>query len=236
MPSRAGYIDLAIDPAYIGLADQDSGAAKGLALVAHPHPLFGGSRDNKVVMTIARALTAAGFHVLRPNFRGVGESSGTFDEGLGEAEDLLSLLRSCAEADPPAWWPNHPALAWPKSRQWVLGGFSFGAFVQTKLLQSLSDPLSEDVKNTTQLALKKELILVGTAVTRFAAATVPSDSLVIHGEVDDVIALADVLNWARPQHLPVLVIPGAGHFFHGELPVLKRAVSDFLRGRDKSVQ
>lgn len=210
----AGRIDLAIDAA------SSTVPLRGIALVAHPHPLFGGTRDNKVVMTLSRALGAQGFHVLRPNFRGVGDSEGAFDEGRGETDDLLGLLRACRQAVAPAWWPA--GLAWPVQADRVLAGFSFGAFVQTRVHQAMLE------RNEAQgLAL----VLVGLAVSRFDAAPVPEDTLVVHGEQDDVVPLSAVFDWARPQHLPVVVMPGSGHFFHGALVLLKKIVTDFLRCR-----
>lgn len=227
VPVDAGTLDVAIDPAYIGLPEavRDVSALKGLAMVAHPHPLFGGARDNKVVMTLARALSADGFHVLRPNFRGVGASDGVFDDGRGETQDLVNLVKCCANATAPPWWPQDPAMAWPAQRAWVLAGFSFGAFVQSGVHKALSHE-----------KLRLDLVLVGTAVSRFNVAAAPPDTLLIHGETDDVVPLSDLLDWARPQHLPIVVVPGAGHFFHGELPALKKIMNDFLRSRDKSVQ
>ena len=177
----------------------------GLAVVAHPHPLFGGTMDNKVVQTLARACVAAGWLCLRFNFRGVGDSQGVYDEGRGETEDLLALVSQLA--------PQGDV---------VLAGFSFGAFVACQAMQTLWP--------TGRL---KKTILVGTAVSHFPATPLPADahesSLLIHGEHDDTVALADVMNWARPQQLPVLVVPGGGHFFHGQLPLLKSLALRHLR-------
>ncbi len=213
-------LDIAIDPAFggQGRAPDNSRAAHGVAIVAHPHPLFGGTRENKVVMTLARALTGHGFHVLRPNFRGVGESTGQFDEGQGESQDLLKLYQMCAGLTKPLWWPAAPEYLWPTTFNRVLAGFSFGAFVQTLVAQK--------IKGDTPL-----LILVGLAVSRFPAADVAEGALVIHGEQDDVVPLVDVLNWARPKAQPVVVIPGAGHFFHGHLLGLKGILTDYLIAR-----
>lgn len=218
-------LDLALDPAFAGSAeqaDQPKPKPRGLAIVAHPHPLFGGTRDNKVVMTIARALTGQGFHVLRPNFRGVGQSTGQFDEGRGESRDVLALLKSCAGAQAPSWWPASAEFAWPEQRpeqrRYVLAGFSFGAFVQTLVARDIT-------------GIAPALALVGLAVSRFPAGRIAAGSLVVHGEMDDVVKLSDVLDWARPQSQPVNVIPGAGHFFHGQLVSLKALVTDFLVAR-----
>ena len=184
--------------------------ARGVAVIAHPHPLFGGTMDNKVVQTLARAFVQAGWTALRFNFRGVGASSGTHDQGRGELQDLLAVVQQLA---PPAA-DGLPALA--------LAGFSFGAFVTSHALAALwrERPIAH-------------VVLVGTATTRFAVAPVPPEAqlrpLVLHGEQDDVVPLASVFDWARPQALPVTVIPGGGHFFHGQLPLLKSLVLRHLR-------
>lgn len=170
---------------------------RGIALVAHPHPLQGGTLDNKVVQTLGKTFFALGYAAVRFNFRGVGQSAGTFDEGVGETEDALAALAHAQRelgADLPV----------------VLAGFSFGSFVQTRVAQRIA-------------ALR--LVLVGPAVGRFAVEAVPADTIVIHGEEDDVVALADVLAWARPQELPIVVFPGCGHFFHGRLPQLQRVIT-----------
>ena len=173
------------------------GEAKGLAVVAHPHPLYGGTMDNKVVQTLARAFVQSGWHCLRFNFRGVGTSEGVYDEGQGETQDMLELIEQCAPTGPLA-----------------LAGFSFGAFVAAQALQALWP--SGRVHKT---------LLVGTAVPKFPAPALPLDAhsqaLVVHGEQDDTVALAGVMDWARPQQLPITVVPGGGHFFHGQLPLLK---------------
>ena len=177
--------------------DQPEGASRGLAVIAHPHPLFGGTMDNKVVQTLARAHVQTGWNTLRFNFRGVGMSTGEHDNGLGEAQDLLSLMDQLAPLGPLA-----------------LAGFSFGAYVAAQAVQALWP--------TGRLATT---ILVGTAVPKFPAPALPPEAhaqtLVIHGEQDDTVALAGVMDWARPQQLPVMVVPGGGHFFHGQLPLLK---------------
>ena len=168
---------------------------RGLALIAHPNPVQGGTKDNKVVTTLAKTLFGLGYAVLRPNFRGVGASAGTFDEGEGETEDILAVAQYARSR-----FGELPLL---------LAGFSFGAFVQTRVAQRLEP---------------ERLVLVGPAVNRFPAATVPADTLVIHGEHDDVVPLAAVFDWARPQQLPVIVVPGGEHFFHGRLQLLAQIV------------
>ena len=183
-----------------GLLDQPEGAARGVAVVAHPHPLFGGTMDNKVVQTLARAFVQCGWTVARFNFRGVGASEGAHDAGAGEARDFLSVVEQVAPTG---------ALA--------IAGFSFGSFVASHAIQSLWE----------KRAIEK-IVFVGTATERLAVADVPASlhdkTLVVHGEQDDTVSLASVMDWARPQSLPVMVVPGGGHFFHGQLPLLKSLV------------
>lgn len=187
-----GSIEVAIDA--------PAGEPRGLAVVCHPHPLFGGTLDNKVTQTLARALVALGFISVRPNFRGVGNTAGTHDEGRGEVDDIVTVVDLFRQRYQP--------------EELVLAGFSFGSFVQTHVAQRLA----------AAGAPAQRLVLVGTATSRWQVMPVPEDSLVIHGELDDTVPLSSVLDWARPQNLPVTVIPGADHFFHGRLPIIKRLV------------
>jgi len=170
---------------------------RGIALCAHPHPQQGGTLDNKVVQTLAKTFFLMDYIAVRFNFRGVGESAGTFDEGIGETDDALAALEFANG--------RHPMSVPP-----VLAGFSFGSFVMTRLARRV-DP--------------ERLVLVGPAVKRFAVEPVAADTIVIHGEEDDVVPLADVFEWARPQQLPVIVLPGTGHFFHGRLLQLQQVVT-----------
>lgn len=190
------------------LRDRPEGTPRGTVVVAHPHPLFGGTMDNKVVQTLARAFVQSGWTALRFNFRGVGASEGTYDEGRGEAGDLQAVVSELAPEGPLA-----------------LAGFSFGAFVTAQALQALW-PV-RDVR---------AVVLVGTAAARFQVPALPPEShdrtLVIHGEVDDTVPLAAALDWARPQSLPVTVVPGVEHFFHGQLPLLKNLVVRHLRAQE----
>ena len=187
------------------LRDQPEGTPRGVAVISHPHPLFGGSMTNKVVQTLARAFVQDGWIAVRYNFRGVGASAGTHDEGRGEADDLMQVIDQVAPQG---------ALA--------LGGFSFGAFVTSHGAARLQQ----------QGRHLDQLVLVGTAASRFTVAPVAAElqprTLVVHGETDDVVPLASVLDWARPQSLPVTVVPGVGHFFHGQLPLLKNIVLHHL--------
>ncbi|RYF48337.1 MAG: alpha/beta fold hydrolase [Comamonadaceae bacterium] len=177
----------------------------GVAVIAHPHPLFGGTMDNKVVQTLARAFVASGWTAVRFNFRGVGASEGVHDEGRGEAQDFLRVVEQVS--------PDGPL---------AIAGFSFGAFVASQAIASLW--AARDVR---------QIVLVGTAASRFAVAPLPPEaherSLVVHGESDDTVPLSAAMDWARPQSLPVTVIPGGGHFFHGQLPLLKALVARHLR-------
>lgn len=197
LPGPAGSIE--------ALRDDPDGLARGIAVIAHPHPLFGGTMDNKVVQTLARAFVQCGWSAVRFNFRGVGATQGTYDEGRGELEDMLAVIAQSA--------PDG-ALA--------LAGFSFGSFVASHAIASLWT--SRDIR---------KIVLVGTAASRFDVAPLPDHAhelaLVVHGEQDDTVPLAAVLDWARPQTLPVTVIPGGGHFFHGQLPLLKNLVVRHLQ-------
>jgi alpha/beta superfamily hydrolase len=190
------------------LRNAPEAAARGIAVIAHPHPLFGGTMDNKVVQTLARAFVQCGWTAVRFNFRGVGASQGSYDEGKGEAEDFLHVVRELA----------------PEGRL-ALAGFSFGAFVTAQALASLWG--ARDVRAA---------VLVGTATSRFPVPPLPAEAhertLVVHGEVDDTVELSSVLDWARPQSLPVTVVPGVEHFFHGQLPLLKNLVARHLRANE----
>jgi len=183
-----------------GLLDQPDGDSRGVAVVAHPHPLFGGTMDNKVVQTLARAFVQCGWTVARFNFRGVGASEGVHDAGAGEARDFFSVVEQVAPKG---------ALA--------IAGFSFGSFVASHAIQGLWEKRDID-----------KIVFVGTATERLAVADVPAalheKTLVVHGEQDDTVSLASLMDWARPQSLPVMVVPGGGHFFHGQLPLLKSLV------------
>jgi alpha/beta superfamily hydrolase len=197
----AGSLECALD-----LPDTTSFATpRGIALVAHPHPLFGGTMDNKVVHTLVRAFLALGYVAMRMNFRGVGKSEGVHDEGRGETDDMALLLTHAQR--------QYPGLPF------ALAGFSFGTFVQAQLQQRLS----------TAGTPAERLVLVGCAAGKWAVPEVPPDTIVIHGELDDTIPLTAVFEWARPQDLPVIVIPGADHFFHRKLQHIKNFVVEMWR-------
>ena len=187
----AGPLECAIDaPAH--------DAVHGVALWCHPHPQHGGTMDNQVVQTLARAAVQRGWRSVRFNFRGVGGSGGAWDQGRGEVDDALAVIHA------------HRGLGQPL----VLGGFSFGGYVASQAAARL--PAGEQAER---------LVLVGPAVQTFPMVPVPADTLVIHGEADEVVPLGAVFDWARPQSLPVTVVPGAGHFFHGQLTLLKHIVT-----------
>jgi alpha/beta superfamily hydrolase len=178
--------------------DAPTGMPRGVAVVCHPHPQHGGTMDNKVVQTLARAFMQLGYTAVRFNFRGVGGSAGAWAQGTGEIDDALAVIAAF----------RAPGLAL------VLAGFSFGAYVASNAADRLAGGSGA----------AERMVLVAPAVSRFDLAAVPSNTLLIHGEADDVVPLAAVFDWARPQALPVTVIPGAGHFFHGRLSLLKTLV------------
>lgn len=176
------------------------GEPRGIALIAHPHPLYGGTMDNKVIQTLARAFTAIGYVSVRMNFRGVGASAGVHDAGLGETDDMALLHTHMTEQ-----YPHLPV---------TLAGFSFGTFVQSQLQQRL----------IAQHIPVERLALIGTAAGKWQLPEVPANTILIHGEEDDTIPVSDVLNWARPLDIPVILIPGADHFFHRKLHHIKQLI------------
>jgi alpha/beta superfamily hydrolase len=187
------------------LRDEPEGVSRGVAVVAHPHPLFGGTMDNKVVQTLARAFVQSGWTAVRFNFRGVGASTGAYDAGVGETRDFLRVVEQMAP-----------------SGSLAIAGFSFGSFVASHALAELHT-----------LRVIEKVVFVGTAAQRFMVTPVALElhdkTLVVHGEQDDTVSLASVMDWARPQSLPVTVVPGGGHFFHGQLPLLKSLVVRHLQ-------
>ncbi|CAB1367344.1 alpha/beta hydrolase [Denitratisoma oestradiolicum] len=181
--------------------------ARGIALISHPHPLFGGSADNKVVTTLARTFRDLGYVTLRPNFRGVGGSEGDHDHGAQETDDQLAVLAYARQR-----FGDLPVF---------LAGFSFGAYVSTRVAKSLADAGRPATR----------LVLVGTAAgfvegaRSYRSEAVAADTIVIHGSADETVPLANVLAWAEPLDLPVTVIPGADHFFHRRLHIIRDIIS-----------
>jgi alpha/beta superfamily hydrolase len=194
----AGAIECAID--------NPAAAPQGIAVVCHPHPQHGGTLDNKVAQTLARAFVQLGLRCVRFNFRGVGASQGEWDEGRGETDDALAVIAAFRSAADVA------------ARPFLLGGFSFGAYVASQAALRLADD-----------AKAQRLVLVGPSTQKQVMPAVPPDSVVIHGEADEVVPLAATLDWARPQGLPVIVFPGVGHFFHGQLALLRNVVVQQLQ-------
>ncbi len=186
---------------------ENPGAPRGIALVCHPHPLFGGANTNKVTHALARTFTRMDYVSLRPNFRGVGGSAGKHDEGRGETEDMLAVLAEARRR-----FGDLPV---------ALAGFSFGAYVQTRVAQALAEAGHP----------AQRLVLVGTAAghvegaRKYETGAVASDTIVIHGARDETVPLANVLSWADPLDLPVIVVPGADHFFHRRLHVIRDIVT-----------
>lgn len=170
-----------------------------IAVVAHPLPVMGGTMDNKVVTTLANALVESGCATLRFNFRGVGKSDGNYDGGEGEMLDTIAATSFMRVR-----FPGLPLIS---------AGFSFGGYVQARVARELQP---------------HRLVLVAPAVGRFPMPEVPANTLIIHGDQDDVVSLHELLQWASPQHLPVVVLAGAGHYFHGRLTQLKQIVLQYM--------
>lgn len=187
------------------LLDLPDAEPVGIALVAHPHPLYGGTMENKVAQTLARTFVSLGYAVARFNFRGVGESEGVHDHGIGEVDDMAVMMAHMQEQ-----YPGLPV---------ALSGFSFGTFVQAQLHKRL----------TAEGRAVQRMVLVGTAAGKWDVPPVPADTILIHGELDDTITLQQVFDWARPLDIPVTVIPGADHFFHRKLVHIKNLVAQLWR-------
>jgi alpha/beta superfamily hydrolase len=190
---------------------------RAVAVVCHPHPLYGGTMDNKVVTTVARAFTEAGASTFRFNFRGVGTTEGTHDEGRGETDDALAVIAHAKSAagDLPLW----------------LAGFSFGGAVAVKASARVEF---------------RQLVLVAPAFRRLTGhglgeAPDPNDpelgeigrhtaanTLIVHGDRDETVLLEDSIAWATLREVPVLVAPGADHFFHRKLNILREGVGRWL--------
>jgi len=184
-----------------GVVHMPAAEPRAIAIVAHPLPTMGGTMDNKIVTTLVKTFVELGYVAVRFNFRGVGDSSGSYDDGNGEVDDVLAIAHYAQNE-----FGKLPLL---------LSGFSFGGYVQARAAEKLHH---------------QKLVLVAPAVGRFAMPQVAANTLLIHGENDEVVALSDVLNWARPQHLPIMVVPEATHYFHGFLPLLKSIVTHHFTG------
>lgn len=187
------------------LLDLPDDAPRGIALVAHPHPLYGGTMENKVAQTLARTFVTLGYAVARFNFRGVGESEGVYDDGKGEVDDMAIMYEHMRGR-----YPDLPV---------TLAGFSFGTFVQAQFALRLE----------AEGRAPERLVLVGTAAGKWPMPPVPQDTILIHGEQDDTITMQQVFDWARPLDIPVMIIPGADHFFHRRLGHIKNLVVQLWR-------
>lgn len=176
---------------------------KGVAIVAHPHPLHGGTMNNKVVHTIFTTLLQLGFLSVKFNFRGVNQSEGSYDQGIGETADVIAIARAIRDQ----YHTNSPNLPL------LLAGFSFGGAVQLHAAQVLKP---------------QYLILVAPSVVHLQAPPVPeftTHALIIQGDKDDIVPPDAVLSWAAPASQPIVFIPGAEHFFHGKLHILKQLIT-----------
>jgi alpha/beta superfamily hydrolase len=202
VPGPAGALEVALDA--------PAGVARGCVLICHPHPLGGGTMDNKVVHTLVRGFLQLGVRTVRFNFRGVGQSEGVWSDGVGEIEDALAVYRAQVSSDEPFW----------------LAGFSFGAFVAAQVFHRLDEAQRPH-----------RLVLIGPSTAKQVVPPVPPDTVVIHGEQDEIVPLSATLDWARPQTLPITVLPGVGHFFHGHLALLRtlvvRAVQDSVQAHGR---
>jgi uncharacterized protein len=206
IPGPAGGLEVALDvPA--------DNAIQGLAVVAHPHPLYGGTLDNKVAQTLARAFVSQGMVCLRPNFRGVGKSESAHDHGRGEVDDLWAAWHWLIQQ-----YPN------VQGRR-CMGGFSFGAVMSTHVAAAW--PHHSTAQDQPELS-RVVLVGIGIADERRQPAPLTPAARLIHGEDDEVVALKTVLDWAGPQQHPVMVIPAASHFFHAKLPFLRDCIARCL--------
>jgi len=204
----AGVIDAYIDAP----ADDASASLRGIAIVAHPHPLEGGNAQHKIPLALARLFQRHGWLAVRPNFRGAGASEGMHDTGIGETDDLLAVIEALRRE-----YPDAPL---------ALAGFSFGAYVQSRVARRLMDA-DRAPACTVLVGLPSGAATTGRV---YDTPAVPVDALVIHGEEDSIAPLANVMSWARPQHLPVVVLPGANHFLTGYLNPVTAIVDRHLAG------
>ena len=194
------------------------GDARGVAVIAHPHPLYGGTMDNKVITTLAKVYAEAGFATWRFNFRGIGKTEGRHDEGRGETDDMLRVIEQARS--------RHPTLPLH------LAGFSFGGAIATR---------------ASTVADFAQLLLVAPGFRRITEAGMgdapdPQDpalgeigrhsyanTVVIHGDLDETVPLADSFAWGGAREVPVVVVPGGEHFFHRKLHILREIVARWIR-------
>jgi len=197
-------IDGVVGRLEVRIDEPDTAAvAQPIAVICHPHPQHGGTMDNKVVYCLARELAALNIAVARFNFRGVGASEGQYDQGNGEADDMLAVIGEMKRQ-----YPDRPL--------W-LAGFSFGGYVAARAAAECS---------------AQHLILVAPAVTRDyfeVEPSVESTALLIHGSEDQLIPPGAVQLWASRQPAPVSYeqVEGADHFFHGKLNELRQLVNQY---------
>lgn len=179
--------------------------SSGIAVVAHPHPLHGGTMDNKVVHTVFKSALELGYIAVKFNFRGTGNSEGAFDHGVGEVEDAVAVAQSI----------QNQFIDRAGNLPLLLAGFSFGGGVQIQAAEQLNP---------------ESLILVSPSLRHVGVRNIPAhvrNTLIIQGDKDDIVPLDAILDWAAPQSRPVVIIPGAEHFFHGKLNMLKHVILDY---------
>ncbi len=203
--SQKFFIDGPVGKLETVLAEPDSEFIHGIAVIAHPHPLYGGTMDNKVIHTLFKALFELGFITVKFNYRGVGKSEGGYGDGQGETEDVIAVVKAIQSRFDTR--SDNLSL--------LLAGFSFGGAVQAHAAKILSP---------------HGLIMVAPSVGHFQAPSISNHVeriLLIQGDQDEIVPLKIILHWAAQQDMPVVVIPGAEHFFHGKLHILKRTVLDW---------
>jgi alpha/beta superfamily hydrolase len=203
LPGPVGAIEVLVD---VPKAD-----VTGIAVVAHPQPLLGGHAQHKVPAFLARALVDRGFVVVRPNFRGVGGSAGSHDHGVGETDDLAVAADALRAAHPGA--------------PLVLAGFSFGAYVQARLAKRFV----EQGKPAWRVFLAGMPYGTVNSGRSFETPGGFPDAMVVHGERDEAVPLAAIFAWGEVAAQPIVVVPGADHFFTGRLPLLKRLMLRHVR-------
>lgn len=188
------------------LVERPKSGGHGMMLICHPHPQFGGTLDNKVVYSLARSALAVGLTAVRFNFRGVGQSEGSYDQGHGEKADAEAVLAYAREHN------QGPLL---------LAGFSFGSSIALRLSQEVQ---------------AAGLVCIAPPLSYFDGESPPSPHcpwLLVHGDQDDVVDCEDTLGrlseW--PRQPDIRIIQGAGHFFHGQLTDLRQQVEPFLSAR-----